>query len=124
MSRFFKTTIQLLSLAALLTGPQSLSGKEDASDNPRVIHVRAEMFKFSPGKINLRKGETVKLSITSKDIKHGFRIKGLGINVPIEPGGSTEVLLTPSETGRLIAGCSVFCGLGHKRMELKINVRP
>jgi cytochrome c oxidase subunit 2 len=95
-----------------------------AVGNPRVIHIKAMMFKFVPSKISVRKGETVKLRITTTDILHGFRITALGIKVPIQPGKVTDVLLTPNETGKLIANCSEFCGPGHKRMELTINVKP
>jgi cytochrome c oxidase subunit 2 len=95
-----------------------------AVGNPRVIHIKAMMFKFVPSKISVRKGETVKLRITSTDVLHGFRLTPLSIKVPIQRGQVTDVLLTPNETGKLTANCSEFCGPGHKRMELIINVRP
>lgn len=90
----------------------------------RVIRITAKQFEFSPKKISVRKGETVKLRITSKDVVHGFRITPLGIKVAVPVGETVDVLMTPTETGSLVATCSEFCGVGHKKMELTIDVKP
>jgi cytochrome c oxidase subunit II len=121
------TTIATLFLFALFAADPALCGQSPSGAQgtaPRVIHVRAEMFRFSPSQITVKKGETVELSITTKDVKHGLRIRQLGIDIHVEPGQTTNVLITPLELGHLTADCSVFCGTGHKQMQLTINVKP
>ena len=120
-------TIATLSLFALFTAGPALCGESPSGAQgtaPRVIHIRAKKFRFSPSQITVKKGETVKLSITSKDVEHGFRIRQLGIDIHLDPGQTTNVLITPMELGHLTADCSVFCGTGHKQMQLTIDVRP
>jgi heme/copper-type cytochrome/quinol oxidase subunit 2 len=108
----------IFSTSAFGTGIPSPSAKT------RTVHVKAMMFKFVPDKINVRKGETLKLKITSKDGVHGFRISGMGVNYPIQHGKVTEVVLTPAAVGEIVADCSVYCGVDHKKMKLTINVLP
>ncbi len=42
--------------------------------SPRVIHITAERFSFTPSEIAVRLGEEVELRIESEDTSHGFRI--------------------------------------------------
>ena len=112
----------VLTFALYITIPVLGAGSHDK--RPRVVRIKAVMFKFVPNKVNVKPGETVKLSIISVDVDHGFRIKSLGIDAPLQAGKTTEVVLKPTEVGTLKADCSKFCGPGHKQMELTINVRP
>ncbi len=90
----------------------------------RTVHVKVMKFKFVPDKVTVRKGQTLKLEITSTDVEHSFRISTLGLNYPVEPGKTTEVVLTPAFTEELHADCGKFCGAGHKKMNFTIDVKP
>jgi len=37
-----------------------------------VVEITAKRFAFSPDKITLKKGQTVKLRLHSEDVTHGF----------------------------------------------------
>ncbi len=90
----------------------------------RTVHVKAMKFEFVPNRVTVRKGQTLKLEIISADVEHSFRISTLGLNYPIEPGKTTEVVLTPAFTEQLRADCGKFCGAGHKEMNFTIEVEP
>ena len=90
----------------------------------RTIHVKAMKFTFVPNRVTVRKGQTLKLELTSRDVEHSFRISTLGMNYPIEPGKNTEVILTPEFAEELHADCGTFCGVGHKKMNFTIDVEP
>jgi cytochrome c oxidase subunit II len=94
------------------------------AEEPRVIAITAKRFEFSPREITLKAGETVKLRLTSDDVTHGFFAKPLGIDEVIEPGKTTEVVVTPQAAGRFTTICDHFCGAGHGGMKMTIVVEP
>jgi cytochrome c oxidase subunit 2 len=81
-------------------------------------------FRFVPDNVSVRKGQTLKLELTSADVEHSFRLSTLGLNYPVVPGKTTEVVLTPAFTEELHADCGKFCGAGHKKMNFTIDVEP
>ena len=93
-----------------------------ADSNPRVIEITAKRFGFTPSQVTLKKGETVKLRLTSEDVVHGFFMKKLKIDEVIEPGKPTEVTLTPEAVGNFTTICDHFCGEGHGNMHMLIVV--
>ena len=52
----------------------------------REIAVTAKKYEFSPSEIRVRQGESVKLSITALDRKHGFKIEALEIDRELPKG--------------------------------------
>jgi cytochrome c oxidase subunit 2 len=93
-----------------------------AEDGPRVVAIMARRFEFVPKEITLKKGETVKLQLTSEDVTHGFFVRPLGIDAEVAPGQPTEVTVTPREAGRFRTICDHFCGAGHGNMKMTIVV--
>ena len=67
--KFTKMCAILLSLLALAALPGSRAAQ--ASDMP-VVQITAKRFAFSPDRITLKKGQTVKLRLHSEDVTHGF----------------------------------------------------
>ncbi len=114
----FRTAATLIVFASLgLAGGRALAAEE-----PRVVAITAKRFEFTPKQITLRAGETVKLRLTSEDVVHGFYSKPLGIDALIVPGQTTEVVLTPKQTGHYTTICDHFCGAGHGGMRVSIVV--
>ncbi len=105
----------VLALAALL--PHRTRAQE-----ARVINIVAKRFEFTPNQIMLKKGEPVKLLLTSQDVTHGFFLRPLKIDEVIEPGKTTEVNLTPQTAGTYLLICDHFCGVNHAAMNMKILV--
>lgn len=89
---------------------------------PPVISISAKRYTFTPNHITLKKGETVTLRLTSEDRIHGFYLKPLNIDEIIEPGKTTDVTVTPTETGTFTIICDHFCGAGHGNMNMTVTV--
>jgi cytochrome c oxidase subunit II len=115
------TGAALLALAAALDWA---GGGVRAAEEPKVVAITAKRFEFSPKEITLKAGETVKLQLATEDVTHGFFAKPLGIDEVIEPGKTTEVVVTPKVAGRYTTICDHFCGAGHGGMKMTIVVEP
>jgi heme/copper-type cytochrome/quinol oxidase subunit 2 len=111
---------------ALLTpsqvGPDGLTGTDVSG--VREVNIVAHRYTYDPDKVIVRKGEGVRLRLTSTDVTHGFGIDGLKINVKIEPGKVTIVQFTPGTGGDFPFYCTVDCGPGHKDMRGTLVVKP
>jgi len=95
------------------------------SEPVRTIDVRLARYAFSPERIELRRGERVRLNVTSADGAHGFQVKALGIKVRVpEDGKAVTVDVTPNEAGTFPVKCSEYCGTGHRRMTATLIVTP
>jgi cytochrome c oxidase subunit 2 len=92
------------------------------ADNLPVIEVTAKRFAFSPDKITLKKGRTVKLRLHSEDVTHGFFLRPLKLDEEIPAGQTTDVIVTPAEAGTFTTICDHFCGANHGNMNMTIVV--
>jgi cytochrome c oxidase subunit 2 len=111
-----------LVLALLLVGGQRSAA--EPAPSPRVIHIVAKKFDFTPGEIHVKKGEHVVLELVSMDRKHGFKLPELGIRTEVAPGSVTRIEITPEKAGRFPFACDVFCGEGHEDMNGTLVVDP
>ncbi len=94
----------------------------DRDEAPRAIVITAKRFEFVPSTITLKKGETVKLVVTSEDVTHGFFLRPLKIDTDLVPGKTEEMTVTPQTAGTFTAICHHFCGAGHGNMKLTVVV--
>ena len=119
-SGYLFTALLGLALAMLLAlgSPR----RAHAEGSPRVIEITAKRFAFSPNQITIKKGETVKLRLTTEDVTHGFFMRALKIDEDIEPGKPTEITLTPQTAGMFTTICDHFCGANHGNMNMTITV--
>jgi cytochrome c oxidase subunit 2 len=92
------------------------------ADNLPAIEVTAKRFAFSPDKITLKKGRTVKLRLHSEDVTHGFFLRPLKLDEEIPAGQTTDVIVTPAEAGTFTTICDHFCGANHGNMNMTIVV--
>ena len=88
----------------------------------RVVEITAKRFAFSPDKITLKKGETVKLRLHSEDVTHGFFLRPLKLDEEIPAGETAEVVITPQDAGTFTTICDHFCGANHGNMNMTIVV--
>jgi cytochrome c oxidase subunit II len=110
----------------LLVAPLLASGHQDAPASPKVIHVVAERFVFTPSEITVDEESVVELRLTSEDTSHGFRIIGPGgINVEIPKRGRGDIRVTfeAHEPGEYTFECSRVCGAGHNFMRGTLRVK-
>ncbi len=76
----------------------------------------ARQFEFEPNIIRVKKGDLVRIEITSEDVVHGFALPAFGINVPVRPEQTTVVEFVADKTGNFEFYCSIYCGAGHAQM--------
>src|SRR5215471_17258124 len=107
------TAVTCFSSLALLTGATGTN----AGDMP-VIDITAKRFAFSPDKVTLTKGKTVKLRIHSEDVTHGFFLRPLKLDEEIPAGQTIEVTVTPQQAGTFTLICDHFCGANHGNMNM------
>ena len=93
-----------------------------ADESVKTIDITAKRFEFSPNQITLKKGETVKLRLTTADVTHGLFQRAFKIDEMIEPGKTTEVTITPQTAGTFTTICDHFCGVNHGAMKMTFVV--
>jgi cytochrome c oxidase subunit 2 len=93
-----------------------------AQGEVRTLAITAKRFEFTPASITVRRGETVKLLVTSEDVTHGFFQRALKIDTDLVPGKTAEVLVTPAEPGIYTIICHHFCGAQHGAMKMTVVV--
>lgn len=115
-----------MALAALAVGALVMVANPGprAQENANTIEIKvtARKYKFEPNTITVKKGQQVKLIITAVDHDHGFKLDDFNINQRLKKGDPTTVEFTADKAGTFPFECSVFCGLGHKRMKGKLVV--
>lgn len=93
-------------------------------DGPREILIRAHAWGFSPSVVHVKPGQTVRFVVESEDIRHGFALNELNMNLPLFPGrqARSPALAVDLPEGTYAIHCSTFCGLGHPAMKAKLIV--
>lgn len=80
----------------------------------REVTIEASEYKFSPSEIRVRKGETVKITLKNiGKMSHNWMVEKMGgasIDTT-EPGKSSTITITPSQTGTF----TTFCSIGNHR---------
>jgi cytochrome c oxidase subunit 2 len=89
----------------------------------KSFSLTAKKWEFSPSSITVNKGDTVKLSIKSIDVTHGFSLPDFNVNATLKPNETTEVTFIADKTGTFSFFCSVFCGAGHTDMNGTLIVK-
>ena len=94
------------------------------SEGVKDISVHAHSWGFTPRVIHVEPGDTVRFRVLSDDIKHGFAINELGLNLQLAADHEVrspdiKIALPP---GKYTIHCSTFCGLGHSTMKASLIV--
>jgi heme/copper-type cytochrome/quinol oxidase subunit 2 len=92
---------------------------------PRVvsIDVVAKRFSYTPDRIEVTRGDHVRLTIRSADGTHGLAIKKLKLDVQVPRGGAPVVLeFDATQAGEFPITCSEYCGKGHSQMKAVLVV--
>lgn len=105
--------------AVLALALPALLGADEPS---RTVDITAKRFEFVPATLTLKKGETVRLRVTSEDVTHGLFLRTLKIDTDLVPGETRELIVTPQAAGTFTAICHHFCGAGHGGMKLTVIV--
>lgn len=124
------TTAAVLLMAALVVwtvegiGAFLTASPTAGSDGVKDVSIHARSWGFAPRVIHVEPGDTVRFRVVSDDIKHGFAINELGLNLQLAADREVrspdiKIALRP---GRYTIHCSTFCGLGHSTMKASLVV--
>ena len=86
------------------------------------VYMMARLWNFWPI-IELEKGKTYRLHLTSQDYNHGFSLQPANINIQIVPGYEHVVNVTPNQSGTYSVVCNEYCGINHHTMVSRIYVK-
>ena len=73
--------------------------------------------------LELEKGKTYRIHLSSFDFQHGFSLYPLNINYMAIPGQDYVITVTPTTSGEFPILCNEFCGIGHHTMVGKLIVK-
>lgn len=88
----------------------------------KEFDITAKNWEFVPDTITVNEGDTVKLTVTSVDVTHGFSLFEFGINENLKPGKTVEIEFIADKKGEFTFFCNIFCGSGHGGMNGKLIV--
>jgi cytochrome c oxidase subunit II len=102
---------------------------EDSASGVPVVHppaggdayLLARIWQWWPI-LELEKGQSYRLHLSSADWQHGFSLQPININIQVHPGYEMILSMTPSEAGEYGIVCNEFCGIGHHTMTGRIRV--
>ena len=98
-------------------------GAEGAKKPVRAFEVVASRYAFEPSRIEVERGDHVRLVLRSADTTHGLGIEAYGVKVPIPKGGEeVTVEFMAHRPGTFRMTCSEYCGSGHRRMQGRLVV--
>ncbi len=102
--------------------------KDEISSTPVVhpppgsdVYMLARLWEWWPI-LELEKGKSYRLHLSSLDWQHGFSLQPPNINIQVHPGYDMVFTLTPTEAGEFSVVCNEFCGIGHHTMLGKMFV--
>lgn len=124
------TTFAIVPLATFIIlavyGPPAVVSPTEGvvRDGVKEITIRAYTWGFSPQAIYVNPNDTVRFIVLSEDIKHGFAINELGINLQLlsERQIRSPAVRVNLPEGRYTIHCSIFCGMGHPSMKARLIV--
>ena len=85
------------------------------------IYMLARLWEWWPI-LELEKGKSYRLHLSSLDWQHGFSLLPENINLQIHPEYEMVVKITPNSSGTFGVICNEFCGIGHHTMAGKMYV--
>lgn len=86
------------------------------------VYLVARLWEWWPI-LELEKGKTYRLHLSSMDYQHGFSLQPVNINVQVLPGYEHVIKVTPNKEGVYSIVCNEYCGIGHHSMLGRIYVK-
>ncbi len=111
-----------------------LSQNADAGPDPLKVRVFAQLFAWRFVYEGAEGGEVrsnelvmpldraVEFEMSSADVIHSLWIPEMGQKQDVVPGVTTDIVITPTRTGRFTLICTELCGLGHATMRAPVRV--
>ncbi|MDH3513815.1 MAG: cytochrome C oxidase subunit II [Gammaproteobacteria bacterium] len=128
-SEAYRTTPEMFTKKVQAMVDQYTIRKETTRDMPVVrppagadVYLLARLWEWYPA-LELEKGQTYRLHLSSVDWQHGFSLQPENINLQVIPGYEMVLKITPNKSGEYSVVCNEYCGIGHHQMIGKIYVK-
>lgn len=72
--------------------------------------------------LELQKGQTYRLHLSSMDWLHGWSLQPTNINIEVHPNYEMIITIKPDQAGVYGVICNEYCGVGHSQMVGRIYV--
>lgn len=86
------------------------------------VYLLGRLWQWWP-LLELEKGKTYRLHLSSMDWQHGFSLQPVNLNVQVLPGYEMVLNITPDQSGEFTIVCNEYCGVNHHTMLGKIYVK-
>lgn len=86
------------------------------------VYLIARLWSWWPI-LELEKGKTYRLQLTSMDYNHGFSLQPANINIQVVPGYEHVITVTPNQAGTFSVVCNEYCGINHHTMVSRLYVK-
>lgn len=106
-----------------VTPPFDKPGLHKIADKEYEAVMKAFTFGYEPSDMEIPVGSTVRFTVTSKDVVHGFEIPGTNVNMMIIPGEINHVEYTFKKPGTYLVLCNEYCGGAHEWMKTTLIVK-
>lgn len=103
--------------------PETTTSQDASSAVEHEITMALSKFDFDPNVIEVKQGDVIQLTLTSKDVEHGFKIDAYNLDVKVKGGETKTVTIQADQTGTFEFYCNVPCGSGHRDMNGKLIVK-
>jgi nitrosocyanin len=105
-------------VASTAPGAADTMSDEQVAGEVRVINVEGGAFYYKPNEIRVKKGEKVKIVMSSKDMMHDFVIDELKVKMPVTKGGETgTVEFVADKAGTY----EFYCSVGQHRAQGQVG---
>ncbi len=121
LKRRYVPILALGALAACLAGTILAAGQATSSGYHEFT-MTVKNFECDPGVITVKKGQKVRLIITSTDRELGIKLDPFDINQDLPMGDPTTIEFTAGKAGAFEFKCSMNCGKGHGKLKGKLVV--
>lgn len=118
--RIARWAILLLVVSTILLAPIPAFHTPSTHD----ISIDASQFEYSPSRLTVNRGDTVRVTLAASDVVHGFFLDGYEIDSRVEPGISQQFTFSADTPGKFRYRCSVACGPLHPFMIGELVVGP
>lgn len=119
-----KNSMKFLIMVLVLLAIPTVIFAQIEEPKEKVITINAQQFSYTPGTVEVNRGDRVTIRLISTDVHHGLYIDGYEVSTDARPGQDGSLTFVANNTGKFVMRCSVTCGPFHPYMIGYLKVKP
>ncbi|KAB2946922.1 MAG: cupredoxin domain-containing protein [Candidatus Methanoperedens sp.] len=119
-----KNSMKILIMVLVLLAIPIVILAQTEEPKEKVITINAQQFSYTPGTVEVNRGDRVTIRLISTDVHHGLYIDGYEVSTDARPGQDGSLTFVANNTGKFVMRCSVTCGPFHPYMIGYLKVKP